>query len=80
MRLVKTIAVGGVAEKVSVNWDEEREFRHATIKGYVSLMRDLEAAGYLTVTPLAKTGDYAKRALILDLPGLRKPRLPRPPT
>jgi hypothetical protein len=80
MRLVKTIAVGGVAEKVAVNWDQEREFRYHTLKAYVEIMRELEAAGYLRVVPLAQCGNYAKRAIILDLPGLRRKKPSLRPT
>lgn len=72
-----TIAVGGVAENVSPDWDEKREFRRATVRAYVQIMRELEAAGYVKVIPLARMGSYRKRSVILDLPGLqrRKPSL-----
>lgn len=66
--------MGGVAEKVSTDWNEEREFRYLTIKTYTQFMRELEARGYLKVVPLAQTGDYRKRLIVLDLPGLRKPK------
>lgn len=66
--------MGGVAEKVSPDWNEEREFRYQTIKTYVQFMRELEERGYLKVVPLAQTGDYRRRCIILNLPGLRKPK------
>lgn len=68
----KTAQVGGVAEAVSANWDEEQEVRYQTAKAKMSIMKDLEVAGYLKVVPLARTGNYRKHAVILDLPGLRK--------
>lgn len=72
MKYSVTIAVGGVAEKVSPDWDEEREFRRATVRAYVQIMRELEVAGYVKVVPLARMGSYRKRVVFLDLPGLRR--------
>jgi hypothetical protein len=63
-----TYSVGGVAKAISPHWNEEREFLRAKLEACVRLCRELEEAGLLRVVNLPQSGDYVKRALVLELP------------
>lgn len=72
----KVIAVGGVAERISSSWDEEREWGKAFNRAAVQLARELLIGGYLRMTDMPRDGSYRKRWLELTVCTPDVPRTP----
>lgn len=67
---IHVIQAGGVEELVTPakDWDLDRALAREKVKAFVKFGRELEQAGYITSTPMARTGDYHRVLLTLTIP------------
>ncbi len=67
MKVTRSFRIGGVAERVSPDWDERRELGIAQVRALVHWAKDLEAAGRLKITGPVHDGDYRRYTMEIDL-------------
>lgn len=57
---------GGVAERVSSSWDEQRERDRAILDAERRMVRELRNAGRIKTIPMAQDGDYRRALVVLE--------------
>ena len=67
MKIHLHVKCGGVAERVSQDWDWEREFGLATILKILEWFTELREAGKVTIEDLPEISDYRERRVTIDL-------------
>lgn len=67
-RFIYCIQAGGVEATISSAFDEDVALKREKEMAFIKMGRELEEAGYVTVTSKVRGGDYTKQFVVLTFP------------